>query len=89
MVLDRLASLAARPDFRDKAEETLALFASKAAEYGLFASTYGLALLNHLKPPLEVVVIGNAADERTSRTAWPRHIRRRAPVSECWRFHRK
>ena len=66
LVLDRLASLAERPDFRDKAEETLALFASKAAEYGLFASTYGLALLNHLEPPVEVVVIGEAEDERTS-----------------------
>jgi hypothetical protein len=66
LVLDRLASLAARPDFREKAEKTLALFASKAAEYGLFASTYGLALLNHLEPPVEVVVIGETKDGRTS-----------------------
>jgi uncharacterized protein YyaL (SSP411 family) len=66
LVLDRLASLAARPDFREKAEETLALLASKAVEYGLFASTYGLALLNHLEPPVEVVVIGEAQDGRTS-----------------------
>jgi uncharacterized protein YyaL (SSP411 family) len=40
--------------------------ASKAAEYGLFASTYGLALLNHLEPPVEVVVIGEANNRRTS-----------------------
>jgi hypothetical protein len=66
LVLDRLAGLAARGDFRAKAEETLALLASKAAEYGLFASTYGLALLNHLEPPVEVVVIGEATDDRTS-----------------------
>jgi hypothetical protein len=66
LVLDRLASLAARPDFREKAEETLALLASKAAEYGLFASTYGLALLNHLQTAVEVVVIGEAEDRRTS-----------------------
>jgi hypothetical protein len=66
IVLDRLASLAARPDFRAKAEETLALFASKAIEYGLFASTYGLALLNHLQPHVEVVVVGEAGDERTA-----------------------
>jgi len=66
LVLDRLASLAERPDFRAKAEETLALFASKAAEYGLFASTYGLALLSHLESPLEVVVVGEPKDERTS-----------------------
>jgi hypothetical protein len=66
LVLDRLASLAGRTDFREKAQETLALLASKAAEYGLFASTYGLALLNHLEPPIEVVVIGEPKDERTS-----------------------
>jgi hypothetical protein len=66
LVLDRLASLAARPDFHEKAEETLALFASKAVEYGLFASTYGLALLNHLETPVEVVVVGEAEDRRTS-----------------------
>jgi hypothetical protein len=66
LVLDRLASLAARLDFREKAEETLALLTSKAAAYGLFASTYGLALLNHLEPAVEVVVIGEAKDGRTS-----------------------
>ncbi len=66
LVLDRLANLAARADFGEKAEETLALLASKAVEYGLFASSYGLALLNHLEPPVEVVVIGEANDRRTS-----------------------
>jgi len=66
LVLDRLASLAERPDFSAKAEETLALFASKAADYGLFASTYGLALFSHLEPPVEVVVIGDRKEERTS-----------------------
>jgi hypothetical protein len=66
LVLDRLAHLAARPDLHERAEETLALFASQAADYGPFASTYGLALFSHLEPPVEVVVIGEAKDERTS-----------------------
>ncbi|HET7840533.1 MAG TPA: thioredoxin domain-containing protein, partial [Terriglobia bacterium] len=61
-VLDRLAVLADRPDFRQKAEATLDLFAPKATEYGLFAATFGLALANHLRAPVEVVVIGYAAD---------------------------
>ena len=65
LVLDRLAGLADRSDLRAKAGETLALFASKAAEYGLFAAAYGLALSNHLQSPVEVVVIGDAKDERT------------------------
>jgi uncharacterized protein len=63
--LDRLATLADRPDFREKAKATLDLFAPKAAEHGLFAATYGLALANHLRPPVEVVVVGPAGDERT------------------------
>jgi hypothetical protein len=66
MGLDRLASLAACSDFREKADETLHLFAPKALEYGLFASTYGLALLNHLQPPVDVVVVGEAEDGRTA-----------------------
>jgi uncharacterized protein YyaL (SSP411 family) len=65
LVLDRLAMLAERPDFREKAEATLDIFASHAGGYGLFAATYGLALVNHLRPPVEVVVVGDAGDERT------------------------
>jgi uncharacterized protein YyaL (SSP411 family) len=67
LVLDRLATLAERPDFRDKAQATLDLFALKASEYGLFAATYALALANHLRPPVDVVVIGNLEDEHTQR----------------------
>jgi uncharacterized protein len=59
-MLDRLATLDGRPDFREKAEKTLDLFASKAREYGLYAGTYALALVSHLRPPVEVVVIGSA-----------------------------
>ncbi len=67
IVLDRLAWLTGRPDFREKAEATLELFASRAAEYGLFAATYGLALASHLRPPIEVVVVGESKDERTAK----------------------
>jgi uncharacterized protein len=59
-VLDRLATLADRSEFSEKAAQTLDLFASKAREYGLHAGTYALALVNHLRPPVEVVVIGSA-----------------------------
>ncbi|HEV2381051.1 MAG TPA: thioredoxin domain-containing protein [Terriglobia bacterium] len=61
-LLDRLAFLADRPDLREKAGRTLDLFASKAAEYGLHAATYALALAQHLRPPTEVVVIGRPGD---------------------------
>ena len=66
LVLDRLAHLADRPDFRDKAEATLDLLAAKAADYGLFAATYAIAVVNHFRPPVEIVVVGPSADEKTS-----------------------
>ncbi|MBZ5669977.1 MAG: thioredoxin domain-containing protein [Acidobacteriia bacterium] len=66
LVLDRLDGLADREDFGAKAEATLALFAPKAVQYGLFAATYGLALIHHLRVPVDIVVVGRAADERTS-----------------------
>jgi uncharacterized protein YyaL (SSP411 family) len=62
--LDRLAYLADRPDFREKAERTLDLFAAKASEYGLFAATYGLALAHHLRGPIEIVIVGEERDSR-------------------------
>ncbi|MGA3323685.1 MAG: thioredoxin domain-containing protein [Terriglobia bacterium] len=64
-VLDRLDVLADREDFGEKAEATLALFAPKAGQYGLFAATYGLALLHHLRAPVDVVVVGRGDDNRT------------------------
>ena len=63
-VLDRLAYLADRPDFREKAERTLDLFAAKAGEYGLFAATYGLALATHLRGQIEIVIVGPERDPR-------------------------
>ena len=66
LVLDRLDVLADREDFGEKAEATLTLFASKGGQYGLFAATYGLALLHHLRAPVDVVVVGGADDERTA-----------------------
>ncbi len=66
IVLDRLDVLADREDYGDKAAATLALFASKGGQYGLFAATYGLALLHHLRAPEDVIVVGNPDDERTT-----------------------
>jgi len=65
LVLDRLARLAGREDFGAAAQATLDLFAPKAHQYGLFAATYALALINHLRPPIEIVVVGSRDDERT------------------------
>lgn len=67
LVLDRLATLADRPDFTEKAAVTLGLFRARAGEFGLSAATYALASLNHLRPPVKIVVVGDSADERTQK----------------------
>jgi hypothetical protein len=64
LVLDRLAALAERSDFRGKAETILDLFAPVAGDYALFAATYGLAVINHLRPPVDIVVVGDRGDAR-------------------------
>ena len=50
--------------YRDKAEQTLETFAGVAEQFGIFAATYGIAVLHLLESPTQVVVIagedGNA-----------------------------
>ena len=69
MVLDRLASYTHNSDYRDRAMKTLEAFAGAAEQYGLFAATYALAAMLHIRQPLEVVVIGPRADPRTQALA--------------------
>ena len=45
--------------YRRLAESTLTAFAGIAAHYGLFASTYGIALDMYLQPHTQVVVVGS------------------------------
>src|SRR5690349_7001562 len=50
------------PSYREKAEQTLELFAGVAGQYGLFAATYGIAGVHLSQPHMQVVIVGN--DER-------------------------
>ena len=43
--------------YREKAEETLEAFAGVAEQFGIFAGTYGIAVLHWLENPVQVVVI--------------------------------
>ena len=63
IVLERMYDYAANREYRQRADATLAAFAGRAAEYGLFAGTYGLASALHARHPLQVVVTGTAGDE--------------------------
>ncbi len=45
--------------YREKAEQTLAVFASGAEKYGMFAATYALALTRFTQPHTQVVIVGH------------------------------
>ncbi|HEU4416300.1 MAG TPA: thioredoxin domain-containing protein [Candidatus Angelobacter sp.] len=58
IALLRLHAYTNEAKYRDLAEGTLKAFAGIAAHYGLFASTYGMALDMYLHPHTQVVVTG-------------------------------
>ena len=56
--------------YRDKAEQTLEAFAGVAGQFGIFAGTYGIAVLHWLENPVQVVVIDvSGSDEKASALA--------------------
>jgi uncharacterized protein YyaL (SSP411 family) len=44
--------------YRDKAEQTLEVYAGVAGQHGIFAATYGLAVVHFVQPHAQVVIIG-------------------------------
>ena len=44
--------------YRDKAEQTLEVYAGVAGQHGIFAATYGLAVVHFSQPQTQVVVVG-------------------------------
>jgi uncharacterized protein YyaL (SSP411 family) len=44
--------------YRDRAEQTLEVYAGVAGQHGIFASTYGLAVVHFTLPHTQVVVVG-------------------------------
>jgi uncharacterized protein YyaL (SSP411 family) len=49
--------------YEDKAELTLETFAGAAEQFGIFAATYGIAVVYLLESPVQVVVIAEDGDE--------------------------
>lgn len=78
IVLDRLYAFTGERLYRDWAEKTLEAFAGRVPQYGLFASTYGLATLLHTRGVLQVVILG-AADE-------PKSAELEKAANEVYRF---
>ena len=44
--------------YREKAEQTLEVYAGVAGQHGIFAATYGLAVVHFMQPHTQVVVVG-------------------------------
>jgi uncharacterized protein len=64
IALTRLHHYTGDRSYYDKAEQTLDTFASVAEQFGIFAATYGIAVLHLLKSPAQVLVIsGKEGDE--------------------------
>jgi uncharacterized protein YyaL (SSP411 family) len=52
--------------YRDKAEQTLETFAGVAEQFGIFAATYGIAVLHFLENAVQVVVIAESESDGTA-----------------------
>jgi uncharacterized protein YyaL (SSP411 family) len=59
IALLRLHGYANESSYREAAVRTLEVYAGVAAQHGIFASTYGLAVARFFEPHTQVVIIGN------------------------------
>jgi uncharacterized protein YyaL (SSP411 family) len=64
IALVRMHHYTGAASYREKAQQTLETFAGVAGQFGIFAASYGIAVLHFLESPLQVVIIdeGNASD---------------------------
>jgi uncharacterized protein len=64
IALLRLHHYTGEAEYREKAELTLETFAGIAEQFGIFAATYGIAVVYFLESPVQVVVIAqNQSDD--------------------------
>jgi len=59
IALLRLHGYTNHAPYRDQAERTLEVCAAVAGQHGIFAATYGLAVVRFIQPHTQVVVVGN------------------------------
>ena len=69
IALLRLHHYTGDASYRDQAEQTLEAFAGVAAQMGIFAATYGIAILHLLQTHTQVVVIGDPLQETSAALA--------------------
>ncbi|HEY6372125.1 MAG TPA: thioredoxin domain-containing protein [Candidatus Sulfotelmatobacter sp.] len=63
IALVRLHHYTGEAGYRDQAEQTLQTFAGVADQFGIFAASYGIAVVHFLESPVQVVVIAGDGDE--------------------------
>ena len=66
IALARLHHFTGDAGYRDKAEQTLETFAGVVEQFGIFAATYGIAVIHFLDSPLQVIVIAEDGDGDTA-----------------------
>jgi uncharacterized protein YyaL (SSP411 family) len=66
IALLRLHHYTGEAGYRDKAEQTLETFAGVAEQFGIFAATYGIAVLHLLENPVQVVVVAGGESGETA-----------------------
>jgi uncharacterized protein YyaL (SSP411 family) len=62
IALARMHHYTGEASYRDQAEQTLETFAGIAEQFGIFAATFGIAVLHWLESPAQVVVIAGEGD---------------------------
>jgi uncharacterized protein YyaL (SSP411 family) len=91
MALLRTHHLTGEESYRDKAELTLETFAGVVDKYGIFVATYGIAVMQFLQNPVQVVVIsasetddaGNALTSAANATFDSNKIVIRLPANQA------
>jgi hypothetical protein len=63
IALIRMHHYTGEAGYLDKADHTLETFAGVAQQFGIFAATYGIAVVHRLESPVQVVVIANQGDD--------------------------
>ena len=66
IVLERLYGFTGNTLYAEWAQRTLEAFAGIAPQYGMFAATYGLAALLHLRHATQIVITGTAGDAKAA-----------------------
>ena len=63
IALMRLYHYTGDAGYQDKAEQTLEAFAGVAEQFGIFAATYGIAVLHLLQSPVQVVIVADSGSK--------------------------